>query len=191
MKQWVADHYPGTGTAVTEYNWGALDHINGALAQADVLGILGREGLDVATLWGPPEASQPGAFAFRMFRNVDGTGSAFGETGVQASSADQGVLSVYAAQRTADGALTVLVINKSGTALTSQMTLAGYAPSGAAQVWRYSAANLAAIVREADLPVGPSFSATFPASSITLLVVPGAAARPPHRVARRLTRAGP
>ncbi|MCU0294208.1 MAG: S-layer homology domain-containing protein, partial [Thermoanaerobaculaceae bacterium] len=173
MKQWVADHYPGTGTAVTEYNWGALDHINGALAQADVLGIFGREGLDVATLWGPPEATQPGAFAFRVFRSYDGAGASFGETGVQAGSADQGVASVYAAQRTADGALTVVVINKTGTALTSQVTLAGYAPSGAAQVWRYSSANLAAIVHEADLPVGAAFSATFPASSITLLVVPG------------------
>ena len=73
---------PGTKLAISEYNWGALDHINGALAQADVLGIFGREGLDLATLWDPPTAAQPGAFAFRMYRNYDGAGSGFGDVGV-------------------------------------------------------------------------------------------------------------
>jgi hypothetical protein len=43
MRAWVDAHYPGTKLAITEYNWGALNHINGALAQADVLGIFGRE----------------------------------------------------------------------------------------------------------------------------------------------------
>ena len=72
--------------------------MNGALAQADVLGIFGREGLDLATLWAAPIRSilvlnwQPGAFAFRMYRNYDGQGAAFGDTSVAASSADQGQL---------------------------------------------------------------------------------------------------
>jgi len=86
MRQLVADNYPGTKVAITEYNWGALDHINGALAQADILGIFGREGLDLATLWGPPDVDDPGAFAFRMYRNYDGLGAAFGDTSVQATS---------------------------------------------------------------------------------------------------------
>ena len=42
-----AAYYPGTQIGITEYNWGAEDHINGATAQADVLGIFGREGLDL------------------------------------------------------------------------------------------------------------------------------------------------
>ena len=37
-----------------------LEHINGALAQADVLGVFGREGLDLATIRGPPDAGTPG-----------------------------------------------------------------------------------------------------------------------------------
>ena len=48
------------------------------LAQADVLGIFGRENLDLATLWSPPDSSQPGAFAFRMYRNYDTNGHGFG-----------------------------------------------------------------------------------------------------------------
>ena len=109
MKQWVAQYYPGTKTAISEYNWGGLESMNGALAQADVLGIFGSQGLDRAQLWSPPTSSQPGAFAFRMYRNYDGHGSRFGDESVSASSADQGQLSVYAAQRSTDGALTVQV----------------------------------------------------------------------------------
>jgi hypothetical protein len=173
MKQWVADNYPDTKLAITEYNWGALDHINGALAQADVLGVFGREGLDLATLWGPPEIDDPGTFAFRMYRNYDGSGGAFGETSIHASSADQGQLAIYAAQRSSDGALTLMIINKTGGPLTSDVSLANFQPGANAQVYRYSSANLGAIVQEADQPVTPSgFSATFPGNSITLIVIP-------------------
>jgi hypothetical protein len=45
MHDWVADNYPGTKLAITEYNWGAMGYLNGAVAQADILGIFGREAL--------------------------------------------------------------------------------------------------------------------------------------------------
>ncbi len=173
MRAWVAANYPGTKLAITEYNWGALDHINGALAQADVLGILGREGVDLATLWAPPASTEPGAYAFRLYRNYDGQHHAFGETSVQAVSADQDRLAIYAAKRGVDKALTLMVINKSTAALTGTVSLAGYTPGSLAPVYRYSAANLNAIVRAADQAIGPGgFTALFPPSSITLMVVP-------------------
>jgi hypothetical protein len=172
MKEWVNGNYPGTKLAITEYNWGALDHINGALAQADLLGIFCREGLDLATLWGPPTLNQPGAFAFRIYRNYDGAGNGFGNTSVQATSGDQGSLAVYAAQRSADNALTVVVINKTATSLTSDVGLAGFTPASAAAVYRYSAASPSAIVELADQSVtAAGFSATFAANSITLFVL--------------------
>jgi hypothetical protein len=172
MKTWVNANYPGTKLAITEYNWGALDHINGALAQADVLGIFGREGLDLATLWGPPDRMEPGAFAFRMYRNYDGSGRSFGDVSVQATSADQGALSVYAAERTTDHALTILVINKTGTALTSDLSLAGVTTSVTVQAFRYSAANPTLIEHLDDQTTAPDgFTATFAANSITLFVV--------------------
>jgi hypothetical protein len=174
MKSWVSANYPGTQTAITEYNWGALDYMNGALAQADLLGIFGREGLDLATLWAPPDnANAPGIFAFRMYRNYDGTGSGFGETSVQAASADQSQLAIYAAQRTADNALTVMIVNKTGSDLTSSIALDNFQSAGAAQVWQYAPANLAAIVHKADVAVtADGITATFPANSITLFVIP-------------------
>ncbi|HXF60729.1 MAG TPA: glycoside hydrolase family 44 protein [Caldilineaceae bacterium] len=182
MKAWIAEHYPGTKLAIGEYNWGGLEHINGALAQADVLGIFGREGVDLATLWEPPAPDQPGAYAFRIYRNYDGAGSRFGETRVQAISSDQGRLAVYAAQREGDKALTVVVINKTGSALATRLQLWNFAPGGPAEVYRYSSDNLNAIVRLADQPVETAGStdgstvgltASFPANSITLLEIPG------------------
>jgi hypothetical protein len=173
MRQWVNAHYPGTKLAITEYNWGGLEHINGALAQADVLGIFGREGLDLATLWAPPASNQPGAFAFRIYRNYDGNGGKFGETSVQATSADQDKLAIYAAQRSSDQALTVVVINKTGNALTSALSLSGFSPATSAQVYRYSAASLGAIVTQPPQTVlANGFTATYPANSITLFVIP-------------------
>jgi hypothetical protein len=184
MRAWVNAHYPGTKLAITEYNWGGLEHINGALAQADILGIFGREGLDLATLWNYPDAglgydnfeTQPGAYAFRLYRNYDGAGGKFGDVSVNAASADQSQLAIYAAQRSSDSTLTLVIINKTGSALTGNVSLAWFTPTGAAQLFRYSAANLGAIVQQANQPVSASgFSASFPANSITLVVIPGAA----------------
>lgn len=175
LHAWVDDNYPGTKLALTEYNWGALGYMNGALAQADVLGILGREDVDLAALWGPPSADQPGAFAFRMYRNYDGAGSRFGDTSIHAASTDQDQLAVYAAER-AGGGLTIVVINKTGGPLTSQVNLSHAPAATAAQVYRYSAAALDAIVRQADQPLGPAgFTASFPAESISLFVIPSGA----------------
>ncbi|WP_428560958.1 MAG: glycoside hydrolase family 44 protein [Solidesulfovibrio sp. DCME] len=175
MRQWVADNYPGTKLAVTEYNFGGLEHINGALAQADILGIFGREGLDLATLWSPPSIEQPGAFAFRLYRNYDGAGHGFGETALAAASADQGVVSVYAARRAADRALTVMVINKATTAQTATLALRGFTPAGPAAAYRYDATDLTAIRRLDDQAVtAAGWTSLLPASSITLFVVPAA-----------------
>jgi len=173
MKSWVAKYYPGTKTAITEYNFGGLESINGALAEADVLGIFGREGLDLATLWAPPTADQPGAFAFRMFENYDGKFSRFGDVSVKAASTDQGQVAVYAAQRTSDKALTMMVINKTGNPLTVPLNLSGFTTRAAAMNYQYSSANLHAILRQPDLRVTAGrITATYPANSITLLVLP-------------------
>ena len=177
MHDWVNSDYPGTKLAVSEYNWGALDHINGALAQADVLGIFGREGLDLATLWAPPTTSQPGAFAFRMYLNYDAAGSAFGDVGVQAVSSDPDRLAIYAAQRSSDSALTVMLINKSTAPLNEQIPVSQFAPAATAPVYRYSADDQTAVTREPDVTVASNaFAITLPASSITLVILAPATA---------------
>ncbi|MGD0578894.1 MAG: glycoside hydrolase family 44 protein [Bryobacteraceae bacterium] len=174
MKTWVNTYYPGTRLGITEYYLGGQDDMSGVLAQADLLGIFGREGLDYATWWPfhTVSATSPGGFSFRIYRNFDGRGGAFGDIGISALSANQDQLSIYAAQR-ADHALTLMVINKTATDLSTYIGLSHFAPAGPARVYQYSAANLAAIVPQADLAATPSgLSATFPANSMSLLVIP-------------------
>jgi uncharacterized protein (TIGR03437 family) len=171
----VDQNYPGTKLAITEYWWNALGSITGAIAQADILGIFGREQLDYGTLWGPPAPTDPGAFAFKIFLNYDGNGSQFGGTSVSATTSNADVLSIFAAQRY-DSALTVLVLNKTTGDIADSISLADFVPAGTAQVWQYSQNNLNAIVRQtSDLNVtGNSIGTTFPAYSLTLLVIPQA-----------------
>jgi hypothetical protein len=173
MRDWVARNYPGTLMAITEYNLGALDHINGAIAQADLLGVFGREGLDLAAIWAPPSEAQPGLYSFKIFRNYDDAGNGFGDVSVHAASADQSRLSVYAAERsTGDRALTILVLNKTFGDLSSTIAVSGFSGQDAAAVYRYTNSNSGQILRLPDQPVGRTFSATFPATSMTLFVLP-------------------
>ncbi len=178
LRAWVDENYPGTRLAISEYSWGAMGHISGALAEADVLGIFGREGLDLATLWGPPTADQPGAYAFRMYRNYDGQGSAFGDVSVQAASADPDRVAVYAAQRSSDGALTVMVINKTTNAVAAPLTISS-TTSATAQVYQYGRDHLDRIVHLPDQTLsGGRMALSLPAYSITLLVFPATDGEP-------------
>jgi PKD repeat protein len=172
IKSWVAAYYPGLPTAITEYNWGAESHINGATTQADIFGIFGREGLDFGTRWTTPDASTPTFKAMKMYRNYDGNRSTFGDTSVSAAAPNPDNLSAFAALRSNDGAMTVMLISKvlSGTTPVT-VNLANFSASGVAQPWQLTSAN--AIARLSDVGIsGSSVNVTVPAQSITLLVVP-------------------
>jgi uncharacterized protein (TIGR03437 family) len=178
MLQWVANNYPGTKTAITEYNWGALNEISGGIAQADILGIFGREGLDLATIWGPPNPASgskppdPAFFAFQLYLNYDGMGNQFGETSVSATTTNPDNVSIFAAQRS-DYALTVVVLNKMTSAVTAPIAIANFEAAGNAQVYQFTTANPSSIQHLADIPVsGGQVSAKFPALSMTLFVLP-------------------
>ncbi len=179
IKGWVNTYYPGTFTGITEYNWGAEGHINGATTQADILGIFGREGLDLATRWTTPGNTTPTYKAIKMYRNYDGSKSTFGDTSVSATVPNPDNVSAFAAQRTIDGALTVMVISKylSGTTAVT-LNLANFTSTGTAQVWQLTSAN--AINRLSDITVsGSSLGFTAPAQSITLFVLPKSAGKTP------------
>jgi hypothetical protein len=173
MRQWVATYYPGTKIGITEYNWGAENHINGATAQADIYGIFGREGLDIGTRWTTPAASTPTFKAMKMYRNYDGNKSTFGDTSVYAGGPNPDTIATFAARRSSDGALTIMAINKQlGSNTPVNLTLTNFLPAGIAQIWRLTAANT--ITRLSDVSfTGNVLSNTLPAQSITLFVVPG------------------
>ena len=175
MKSWVASYYPGTKIGVTEYNWGAESHINGATAQADILGIFGRENLDLATRWTTPDANTPTYKAIKIYRNYDGNKSKFGDTSIQTTVPNPDNLSAFSAVRTADGALTLMVINKDiYNATPVNAGLANFNATGTAQRWQLTAANV--ITHLADISVTNNLlKDTVPSQSITLYVLPGVA----------------
>jgi hypothetical protein len=174
LKNWVASRYPGTAIGITEYNWGAENHINGATAQADLLGVFGREGLDMATRWATPTSNTPTYKAMKMSRNYDGNKSAFGDTSVSAAIANPDTVAAFAAQRSTDGALTIMVISKHLSGNTpATLSLANFGAGGAAEVWQLTAANVINRLPNVALN-GNSFSVWLPPQSITLFVVPGA-----------------
>jgi PKD repeat protein len=172
LKGWVATYYPGTKVGITEYNWGAEGHINGATAQADVYGIFGREALDLGARWTTPAASTPTYKAMKMYRNYDGNKRGFGDTSVKAAAPNPDNVASFGAVRSSDGALTVMLISKylSGSTPTT-VSLANFSSTGPAQVWQLTVSN--AINRLADVAVsGSSVAVNLPAQSVTLLVIP-------------------
>ena len=175
MRQWMNAYYdPSTPIAITEYNWGAENHINGATTQADILGIFGREGLDVATRWTTPAATTPTYKAMKMYRNYDGNKSTFGDISVSTAAPNPDALSAFGAVRSSDGALTLTVISKTLTGSTPvTVSLSNFAGNGSAQVYQLTSAN--AITRLADMTYsGGALSATVPPQSVTLFVLPAA-----------------
>src|SRR5262245_39227332 len=184
MKGWVNTYYPGTKIGVTEYNWGAEGNMNGATTQADIWGIFGREGLDLANRWTTPATGSPAYLAMKMYRNYDGNGGAFGETSVGATVGNPDQVDAFASIRASDGALTVMVINKNlydsanpGATTSVTVNLSNFANNGVAQNWRLAATNgnnqnVAAISHLSDINFsGNSFTLNVPMESVSLLVI--------------------
>ncbi|MGQ0621845.1 MAG: glycoside hydrolase family 44 protein [Panacagrimonas sp.] len=173
MRELVANNYPGTRIALTEYNLSVPGNPTlNAIIQADVLGIFAREGLDLAARFRTQDDGTGNALdgiddAYRLYRNYDGAGSGFGDTYVRSTSADQRKLSIYSALRSTDGRLTIVVINKTARALSSRLTLTGGIPAGKAQVWRWTGDGIQSQARQ-TLNRRPI---EYPPLSMTLYVV--------------------
>lgn len=160
---------PGTKAGLTNYSWGAEDSIGGATAQADVLGIFGREGLGLATR-AVPGTNTPTFKAMQMYRNYDGRNGAFGSIGVSDGTPDPDAISSFASVRRSDGALTVMVINKSLTTPTPIALSVLHFAGTTTNVWQLTSANAITHLPGAALS-GGRLTTTLPAQSITLFVV--------------------
>jgi hypothetical protein len=125
----IANAYPGTQLAFTEYNYGAGQDISGGIAQADVLGIFGREGVFAASQWPLYSNEAFVSGAFMMYRNFDGRNGSFGDTSVDAHTSNIPDTSVYASLDSANPNRIVLVaINKTANAITADISL-NHAPA--------------------------------------------------------------
>ncbi|CAN5607927.1 glycoside hydrolase family 44 protein [soil metagenome] len=180
MKSWVSTYYPGLQTGITEYNWGDESQLNGATAQADIFGIFGREGLDMATRWTTPATNSAAYLAMKIYRNYDGSKSAFGQTSVSCTVPNPDTLSAFAAQRS-DNSVTVMVVNKVTSSASVRVNLSNFTPGSSASVWQISSATQTSISHPANVTVsGGQLNATVPAQSVTLYVIPQGSASGPQ-----------
>ncbi len=147
LRDLIARHAPGTRLAITEYSYYRGGDISGGIAQADALGIFGREGVFAATLWpqgarwayqGDLDKTYACAMAaFRVYRDYDGQGAAFGDLSLPASTVDVERTSIYASGDSTDpGRLVLVVINKTEGPLDADISVPGGSTGGKAQVWR-------------------------------------------------------
>ena len=150
-----------------------------------MLGIFGKYGLDMGVFW-PTDPSMPssvpGNMAFEIYRNYDGNKSTFGDQELNSTTGDQSKLAVYAASRTSDGAVTIVVINKTYGSLTDTLSINNLVQHGdvraglpvqQCQPERDRGAARGHDHAQARARIPRTVSATsFPAQSITLIVIP-------------------
>jgi len=108
----------------------------------------------------------------KLYRNYDNNRSSFGDTGVLASGPNPDNVAVFAAQRSSDEALTIMVVSKYLTGTTPLIiNVTNYTGSGAAQVWQLNASNVISRLANLNYSNG-ALQTTVPSQSITLLVLP-------------------
>ncbi len=169
----IASKYPGTGLAFTEWNYGGGDHISGAVASADVLGIFGRENVSLATMW-PLNGNDAYTYAaFRAFRNYDGAGGQFGNMSIGAASSDHAMASSYASVDSSDpNRVVAVLVNKATSAKKAGVTVSHPTALSTAEAYTITAAGGASVVNAGvqTAVAGNAFNYTMPAMSVTVLV---------------------
>ncbi len=170
VRGWIDEACPGTRLAITEYNWGADNGASSALAQAEVLAIFGREGVDAATRWVSPRSGSLVERAFRLHLDYDGAGSRVEGTSVRATSADVDALGAYAVHR-AGSRVMLLLFNKATTATTAAIDL-GSRFDGGWRAYRFSGSEDLHLASTGNVAGTTLTLVNLPPRSATLLVLP-------------------
>jgi hypothetical protein len=169
--------FPGMkGLSITEYEGGGWNHIAGTIAQADMLGIFGTQGLFAANLW-PPGGSYDYALAgFRVFRGFDGANASFGDTSLPATSSNAQNVAVYASEDSiTPGRVVLVAINRSTSSHVTVIN--GLALSGTATVYQITASSAQGQNPVHPLPVGQmaasgtSLTLTLPSLSVSTVEI--------------------
>ncbi|HEY7089420.1 MAG TPA: glycoside hydrolase family 44 protein [Tepidisphaeraceae bacterium] len=167
LKAKIEKYYPGTKLAFTEFDYGAVNHISGAVAVADVLGIFGQEGVFAATEWG----GGPFSFAaFNCYRDFDGKGSNYGDLALSATSSRIEDLAVHASKfENGSDDLVLVLVNRAESARTCRLDVNNHPFT---KVTLYRLGGDAPKVKPAgSVDLKPGESLTLPAMSVTTAVL--------------------
>ncbi len=181
MKQRIASKYPGTKLAFTEWNFGGANDITGAIATADVLGIFGREKVDMAHIW-PLLSKEPFVAAgLKAFRNYDSQSGEFGDIAVAASNSDTVNTSVYASLPSSNpNQVIVVAINKKSDAVSAGIRIAHPSELSSSKVFVLQGTSPDLVAAPALSAVGSNaFTYAMPPRSVTVLVFAAETMPPP------------
>ena len=182
MKAYVAASYPGTKLGITEYDFGGDDHISGAIANVDMVGVGMREGLHSLCWWplkshfdsAPVPAISFGLGAYRMLRNYDNANGQVGDTYVSTTASNLIDYSAYGLAQSADvGKSWVVLINKATTAKTAAVTISGSTNFTQVKAYLLSAAQNDGLPVSVAAPTITSnaFTYSMPALSVTTIAL--------------------
>jgi hypothetical protein len=192
VQGWISTAYKDAKTAapgysISEYDVGCETAIEGGVAEADLLGVFGREGLFGATMWplktvsttSPTTLMNYPVAAFDLYRNYDGKGAIVGDTAVYASTPDVADTSIYAfTSSTQSGEVDLVAINKTASPLPFVAAVANAPALSRASAYQLvSGAPIGVTVATGSAPAvacnggGCSVSYTMPATSATTIIL--------------------
>jgi len=185
----IATAYAGNATAApglsfSEYNAGCETTIEGGVAEADLLGIFGREGVYAATSWPLKPVTASGVLvnylvaAYDSFRSYDGKGGSVGDTTVSATTSNVEDTSVYAFAHSNDAAaVDVVGINKTSAAVTVTVSIANSPAVKTAALYELITGKAGVVAVSGTAPTPSCTGATctldytLPAMSVTTIVL--------------------
>ena len=168
MQAKIDSIWPGTKLAITEYDNGGDNHIAGAIAQADNLGIFGAQGLFAASYW-PMSGQFPFILAaFRMYRDYDGANATFGDISLAATSSATTNVAAYVSQDSQNpNRFVIVAINRSFD--SQDVGFNGLSFSGKARVFRLEGASTTPVLVGQVPAQLPSWVITLPPLSISTI----------------------
>jgi len=112
LKESISKFYPGTKLSITEFTYGGENHISGAIAMADAIGIFAKYGIYFASFWQVGTNTNYVSAAYRIYRNYDGQKSTFGDSYAPSSTSDSVNSSIYGSIINGKNEIHLVVINK-------------------------------------------------------------------------------
>ena len=169
----IDDFKPDTKIALSEYNFGGGNHVSGAVAEADVLGIFGRQGVFAANWWELDSGSSYVNAAFKMYLDYDGAGGTFGDTSVDADTSSITDSAVYASIDSTDpNRMVVVAINRTASAQTTGIAVTNDRIFDHAEIYQLTAASANPMrVSDVEFDLLNAFQYTMPAYSVSTLVL--------------------
>jgi hypothetical protein len=167
----IANYFPDTNIAITEYTWGPSTQWATGITTADFLGLCGKYGVYMTNYWGNGGYIDT---AIKMYTNYDGSHSKFGDMNVCASMSDKVNSSIYGSLSSTDSnVMHIMVLNKSQTDdISGTFTVTSGRNFRSARVWAFDNYSSSITERAAISNItNNTFTYTIPKTSVCHIVL--------------------